>query len=112
MTKVYRVEIDEDAIADVTRITQDLTAESTNATRKFLAAFRQIREGLSSFPERGSVPRELEDLGIREFRQRPVAAYRAIYRVTDDAVYIHLVAHERQMLQPILQRRSLRPVGR
>ncbi len=112
MTRVYRVEIDEDAIADVTRITQDLAAESTSAARGFLAAFRKVREGLSSFPERGSVPRELEDLGMREFRQRPVGPYRAIYRVTDDAVYVHLVAHERQMLQPILLRRNLRSIRR
>ena len=112
MTKVYRVEIDDDAIADVSRITRDLAAASTSAARDFLAAFRKVREARSSFPERGSVPRELENLGTREFRQRPVGAYRAIYRVMDDAVYIHLVAHERQMLQPILQMRHLRVASR
>ncbi|OYW37591.1 MAG: hypothetical protein B7Z42_09785 [Brevundimonas sp. 12-68-7] len=38
-------------------------------------------ETLETFPLRGSVPKELDALGIREFRQILVEPYRLIYRV-------------------------------
>jgi len=109
MAKRYRVEIDADAEADALRIFRELKLEAPASARAFLADFRRLDSALEAFPERGSIPRELDDLGSRDFRQRALGTYRAIYRVTDGVVHILLVAHERQQLQPILQRRGLRP---
>jgi hypothetical protein len=41
-----------------------------------------VAERLSNFPERGSYPRELISLGIKEYRQTFFKPYRVIYRVT------------------------------
>lgn len=40
-----------------------------------------IVESLSRFPERGSYPKELVSLGIKEYRQAFFKPYRVIYRV-------------------------------
>lgn len=41
-----------------------------------------VMESLSRFPERGSYPRELVGLGIKEYRQTFFKPYRVIYRAT------------------------------
>ncbi|MDR2011850.1 MAG: type II toxin-antitoxin system RelE/ParE family toxin [Rhodanobacter sp.] len=64
-------------------------------------------EGLAMFPERGSYPRELLALGIKEYRQTFFKPYRMIYRVIDTRVYIHVIADGRRDLQALLARRLL-----
>lgn len=67
----------------------------------------QIAESLSSFPERGSHPKELIALGIREYRQTHFKPYRPIYRVAGKQVYIYLIADGRRDMQALLSRRML-----
>jgi toxin ParE1/3/4 len=66
-----------------------------------------IVESLSRFPERGSYPRELVGLGIKEYRQIFFKPYRVIYRVTDNRVIIYLIADGRRDMQSLLARRLL-----
>ena len=66
-----------------------------------------IVESLSKFPERGSYPKELVGLGIREYRQTFFKPYRVIYRVTGSQVIIYLVADGRRDMQTVLARRLL-----
>lgn len=56
-------------------------------------------------PERGSRPKELLALGIREYRQVFFKPYRAIYRVIGRRVYVYLVADGRRDMQTLLARR-------
>jgi toxin ParE1/3/4 len=63
--------------------------------------------GLAMFPKRGSHPKELLALGIREYRQTFFKPYRLIYRVMERRVYIHLIADERRDMQSLLARRLL-----
>ena len=63
---------------------------------------------LSTFPNRGSCPRELLDLGIIEFRQLIFERYRVIYRVMGTLVSIHLIADGRQDMHTLLTQRVLR----
>ena len=42
-----------------------------------------VVESLSRLPERGSYPKELVGLGIKEYRQTFFKPYRVIYRVTE-----------------------------
>jgi toxin ParE1/3/4 len=65
-------------------------------------------DGLSEFPERGSYPKELLSLGIREYREVLFKPYRLIYRVIGEAVYIYLIADGRRDMQSLLQRRLIR----
>lgn len=62
---------------------------------------------LSKFPERGSYPKELVGLGIKDYRQTLFKPYRVIYRVTDCQVIIYLIADGRRDMQSVLARRLL-----
>jgi len=62
---------------------------------------------LERFPQRGSVPQELQALGISEFRQLLLAPYRLIYRVAGDTVYVFVIADGRRDMQALLERRLL-----
>ena len=48
-------------------------------------------QALSAFPQRGSYPRELLDLGVREYREVFFKPYRIIYRVLEDGVYVMVI---------------------
>lgn len=64
-------------------------------------------EGLANFPERGSYPKELLVLGVKEYRQIFFKPYRMIYRVIDKRVYVHVIADGRRDMQSLLARRLL-----
>jgi toxin ParE1/3/4 len=66
-----------------------------------------VVESLSKFPERGSYPKELIVLGIKEYRQTFFKPYRVIYRVTGNQVIIYLIADGRRDMQSVLARRLL-----
>ncbi|MBU0554374.1 MAG: type II toxin-antitoxin system RelE/ParE family toxin [Alphaproteobacteria bacterium] len=66
-----------------------------------------VIESLESFPARGAVPKELDALGIRDFRQVLMRQYRLIYRVIDHTVFILLIADGRRDMQALLERRVL-----
>jgi len=71
----------------------------------------------SKFPERGSYPKELVGLGIKEYRQTGlgikeyrqtfIKPYRVIYRVANSQVIIYLIADGRRDMQSVLARRLL-----
>ncbi len=64
-------------------------------------------ETLATSPERGSHPKELLALGIREYRQAFFKPYRVIYRVVGERVYVYLIVDGRRDMQALLQRRLL-----
>ena len=66
-----------------------------------------VVESLTKFPERGSYPKELVGLGIKEYRQTFFKPYRVIYRVTGSQVIIYLIADGRRDMQTVLARRLL-----
>ena len=66
-----------------------------------------VVESLSTFPERGSHPKEVIGLGIREYRQTFFKPYRVIYRVAGSQVIIYLIADGRRDMQSVLARRLL-----
>ena len=66
-----------------------------------------VVDSLARFPERGSCPKELVALGIKEYRQTSFKPYRVIYRVIDSQVVIYLIADGRREMQSVLARRLL-----
>ena len=72
-----------------------------------LDALMDVVQSLSRFPERGSYPRELVGLGIKEYRQTLFKPYRVIYRVTGSQVIMYLIADGRRDMQSVLARRLL-----
>jgi toxin ParE1/3/4 len=67
----------------------------------------EVVEGLAQFPERGSYPKELVALGIKDYRQTAFKPYRVIYRVLDGRVVIYLIVDGRRDMQSVLARRLL-----
>lgn len=72
-----------------------------------LDALMDVVESLSKFPERGSYPKELVSLGIKEYRQTFFKPHRVIYRVSGNQVIIYLIADGRRDMQSVLARRLL-----
>lgn len=64
-------------------------------------------QSLSEHPRRGNYPKELLDLGIREYRELLFRPYRIIYRVIENNVYVLVIADGRRDMQSLLQRRLL-----
>jgi toxin ParE1/3/4 len=62
---------------------------------------------LATFPARGSYPKELLGLGIKEYRQAFFGPYRMIYRVVERRVFVYVVADGRRDLQSLLTKRLL-----
>ena len=62
---------------------------------------------LTEHPHRGTYPKELLDVGIREYREVFFKPYRIIYRVSDSNVYVFVIADGRRDMQSLLQRRLL-----
>jgi toxin ParE1/3/4 len=72
-----------------------------------LGRLEEMIERLSANPDRGSFPKELSALGIREYRQVFYKPYRIIYSVSRKRVYIYPIADGRCDLQRLLARRLL-----
>jgi toxin ParE1/3/4 len=67
----------------------------------------EIVEGPAQFHERGTYPKELAALGIRDYRQTAFKPYRVIYRVQGSRVVIYLIVDGRRDMQSVLARRLL-----
>lgn len=104
----YAVELTDAADADLEAIF-DYAAQhrSPAEANRLLDRIEAKCASLSTFPERGSLPAELEALGDRGYRQLVLPPYRLIYRVTDSAVSIVVIADGRRDMGALLQRRLL-----
>lgn len=72
-----------------------------------LDGLEDVVNTLERFPERGSYPKELVSLGIKEYRQTFFKPYRAVYRVLGNQVVIYLIAEGRRDMTSLLTRRLL-----
>jgi len=81
---------------------------SPEVATDFLERLLNKVESLERFPLRGNAPKELESLGIRDFRQILMSPYRLIYRVIADKVFVMVIADGRRDMQALLERRLLR----
>jgi toxin ParE1/3/4 len=80
---------------------------SAEAAQALLDAMLVTIQTLERFPQRGSVPKELETLGMRDFRQILLDPYRLIYRVIGRKVVVLVIADGRRDMQSLLERRLL-----
>ncbi len=62
---------------------------------------------LFEHPQRGSYPKELLEIGIREYREVFFKPYRIIYRVTGNNVYVLVITDGRRDMRALLERRLL-----
>jgi toxin ParE1/3/4 len=67
----------------------------------------KVVDDLAHVPDRGSHPKELVALGIKEYRQVSFKPCRVIYRVIGGQVIIFLIVDGRRDMQSVLARRLL-----
>ena len=104
----YQVLLTEGAERDLESIYEYIaTFDSTASADYVLDRLMKAVEGLTTLPQRGSCPKELMKLGIKDYRQTFFKPYRVIYRVASDRVYIYLNADGRRDMQSLLARRLL-----
>lgn len=104
----YEVVITQGAEQDLESI-HDYIAEfdSVASANHVLDRLTEVVDRLTQFPERGSYPKELVALGIKEYRQTTFKPYRVIYRVLGSRVVIYLIVDGRRDMQSVLARRLL-----
>ena len=102
----FDVLLTEGAERDLEELYDYIAAHDTpgNAAR-VLDRIENTLQSLSTFPERGSHPKELLALGIREYRQTFFKPYRLIYRIVEQRVYVYLIVDGRRDMQALLARR-------
>jgi toxin ParE1/3/4 len=104
----YKVLLSRSAERDLEEIYNYIAENDTQGNADHvLDKLMEVAETLASFPERGSYPKELLALGIREYRQAHFKPYRVIYRVIGKQVLIYMIADGRRDMQTLLSRRML-----
>ena len=104
----FEVLLTEDANRDLEDIYAYVTEhDAPGKAEALLGRLEEIIERSSGNPDRGSYPKELLVLGIREYRQVFYKPYRIIYSVSGKRVYIYLIADGRRDFQTLLARRLL-----
>lgn len=105
---LYEVQITQGAERDLEEIF-DHIAEFDSPTKAgyVLDRLLEVAGRLAAFPDKGSHPKELQALGIREYRQVYFKPYRLIYRVVGNRVLIYLIADGRRDMQSLLSRRLI-----
>ncbi|HKT16371.1 MAG TPA: type II toxin-antitoxin system RelE/ParE family toxin [Allosphingosinicella sp.] len=105
----FDVELTQGAEDDLEAIYDYLAQNrSIDDAEAFLEVFLEKIDTLERLPLRGGIPKELDTLGIREFRQVLLGPYRLIYRVAAGKVFILVIADGRRDMQALLERRLLR----
>ena len=105
----FAVQLTDDAAGDLEEIYDYLSRQVAPGRAEYvLDQIERAFHALSAFPERGSIPRELLEIGIREYREVLFKPYRIIYRVMGDSVYVLVIADGRRDMGGLLQRRLLR----
>lgn len=102
----FEVLLTEDAVRDLDEIHDYIDQHDDPAkAAHVLDRMGKAIEDLATNPERGSYPKELLALGIREYRQTFFKPYRMIYRIVGRRVYVYLIADGRREMQTLLARR-------
>ncbi len=105
----YSVLLTDGAEQDLESIVDHIEEYDSPANADYvLDQVTKVAASLASFPQRGSYPKELLGLGIKDYRQVFFKPYRMIYRVLGQTVVIYLIADGRRDMQSLLARRLLR----
>ena len=74
------------------------------------SSYGQIKSAIRSlrdFPLAGTVPEEIADLQLGEYRQVIAGMNRIIYEICGDIIFVHIICDTRRQLRTILARRLL-----
>ena len=104
----FLVQLTNDAARDLEEIFDYIDRhDARDRADHVLEQIEKAFHSLSEHPHRGNSPKELLDIGLREYREIFFKPYRIIYRVMGDNVYVLVIADGRRDMQALLQRRLL-----
>ena len=107
--KKFKVLIDPQAKKDLQEIFLFVaTNDSFSATDKLLNVLEKTCYKLEVYPERGHIPQELRQTGIKRYLEIHYKPYRIIYEIDNKLIYIHSILDGRRNIQEILSERLLR----
>ena len=105
----YKVIIDPQAKEDMREIFFYVAInDSLEVANKLLDKMEETCYKLERFPERGHIPEELRNTGIKRYLEIHYKPYRIIYEVKSNIIYVHSVLDGRRNIQDILSNRILR----
>jgi toxin ParE1/3/4 len=107
--KLYAVSLTDDAKTDLQDLYEYIAEHDAPAKADaVLDKLEALVESLSRFPERGTVTKELREVGVKDYREVVFKPYRVIYRVWSAQVYVYLIVDGRRDMQTLLTRRLMR----
>jgi toxin ParE1/3/4 len=107
--KKFKVLIDPQAKKDLQEIFfYFATNDSISAADKLLSTIEKTCCKLEQYPERGHIPQELRQTGIKRYLEIHYKPYRIIYEIENNIIYIHSILDGRRNIQEILSERLLR----
>lgn len=104
----YRVRWAETASRDLEEIAEFIAIDSRSKAERVLERIEARASRLESEPQRGRVPPELAQFGIRTWREILVRPYRLVYRLDGDTVSVLAVFDGRRDLEDVLLERLVR----
>ena len=105
----YDVLIIADAQEDLFEIYKYVaTHDSINKAEYLLTKLEETCYSLSTSPNRGHFPPELERIGVLNYKEIHFKPYRIIYQIIESEVLVHCVLDGRRDLHQLLQKRWLR----
>lgn len=107
--KTYEVLLTDAAKRDLEELHEWIAEhDSPRRAEALLDGLLEVAQSLSTLPDRGACPRELQAVGNRDYRQVLFKGYRLIYRALENKVFIYLIADGRRDFTTLLARRLLR----
>ena len=104
----FSVQLTDDAEHDLEELCDYIERHDTpGRADHVLEQLEKVFDNLSAHPHRGNYPKELLEVGTREYREVFFKPYRVIYQVMENEVYVLLIADGRRDMQTLLQRRLL-----
>jgi toxin ParE1/3/4 len=105
---LFAVEITADAESDLEAVHAFMFRHrGRDDADSLIEKFADLIQSLERYLMRGTIPKELDRLGIRDFRQTLLLHFRVIYRVMGGTVYIQMIADGRREMQSLLEKRLL-----
>lgn len=105
----YRVLFTEDAERDIEDLYRFLAGcDGIETAERVLEELEAAAATLEDMPVRGNIPKELESVGITEYRELHHKPWRMIYRIIGTDVVVYCVVDGRRDMQSFLERRLLR----
>lgn len=106
----FQVYLTDDASRDLEELYDYIAShDGPGKADHVLDHLQAVFSSLSANPARGTYPKELLAVGLREYREKFFKPYRIIYRVVAEGVYVMVIADGRRDMQALLQRRLLQP---